>query len=88
MSERRRKQVVDAIGTVVVIVALNLVLRAVGVTDLHLPSLDVPDLPELPGWLRVVLGPGKTIAIGLAIVVGLVLVAVDDHRRGKERDGH
>jgi hypothetical protein len=65
-------------GFLALAVVLNLVVRVVPLPDLDLPSLA---LPEIPGWLHTVVRAKNLIVA--AVVVGIVVAAVVDERRGR-----
>jgi hypothetical protein len=53
---------------------------------LPLPHIDLPaiSLPDLPGWLEFLLGPGKLVI--LAVVVVLAALGETERRRRRETD--
>lgn len=69
-----------------VIVVVVLVWDPLGALagGLDLPSIAFPDLPDLPGWLAFMLGPGKLIAL-VAVVVLVALARSGLRRGGSER---
>jgi hypothetical protein len=79
----------DAIGTsaaavLVLAVLLNVVPRVVSLPSLDVPSFDLPNLPEVPGWIRKLLKIKNWALIGIAILVvaGFVAEEIEKHRRG------
>jgi hypothetical protein len=81
----RRERAAKAAGKVLFVAALIAVAFLV-----PLPNLDI-DLPvwlsppDLPGWLRFLLGPGKLLV--LAVIVLLVVLEQADRRRRDDRPG-
>lgn len=49
--------------------------------DIDPPSLPLPDLPDLPGWVGTIAGPGKFVVL----LVIAILVAVDEVEKRKRK---
>ena len=75
-----------AAAVLVLAILLNVVPRVVPLPSLDLPSLGIPDLPEVPGWARTLLKVKNWLLIGIAVVVviGFVADEIEKHRRGTE----
>jgi hypothetical protein len=71
-----RKATTRVLGVILAVALANLGLNAVELP--HIPLPDLLELPALPAWLKVVLGPGKLIA--LATILALT-AAGEQHRR-------
>jgi hypothetical protein len=83
----RRQRAARTAGKVLVVIALIAVAFLVPLPNVDLPfRLALPDLPDLPGWLRFLLGPGKLIV--LAVIILLIgLEETERHRRQRNGTG-
>jgi uncharacterized protein involved in cysteine biosynthesis len=85
MSENGRSRQSAAVGAGVVLVAV-IVLHVLA-RVLSFPSLDigVPDLPDVPGWVRKLLKIKNWALLGIAIlvVIGFVAGEIEKHRAGR-----
>lgn len=70
-----RKALVRVLAGALAIVLVNVILNAVA-----LPHIDLPELPDFPGWLGFLLGTGKVIVI--AVIIVLAVIGEELARRG------
>ena len=70
------------IAAIAVVIVFDPFGSLVGRVDLSWVSL--PDLPETPGWLRFLIGPGKLIVLGVIVV--LVWAGESERRRRSAAD--
>jgi len=75
------KRFAQLLGIAIVIVIANMLVNA-----LALPHIELPDLPDVPGWIGFIVGKVKLIV--LAIVILLAIVGEETaRRRGSEGAG-
>ena len=62
--------------------------RLVSLPPIDLPSLGLPDLPDVPGWVRKLVKIKNWVLIGIAVlvVVGFVTEEIEKHRRRERTD--
>jgi hypothetical protein len=80
----RRELAKGAAALLAVVILLNVVPRLVTLPALDVPALGLPDVPEVPGWVRKLVKLKNWALIGIAILVliGFVADEIEKRRRG------
>ncbi len=91
MDENHRSPRTIATGAaalLVAVVVLNLLPRLVSLPPIDLPSVGLPDLPDVPGWVRKLVKIKNWVLIGIAVlaVVGFVIEEIQKDRRAKDAE--
>ena len=72
----------------VLVVLLNVLPRLVSLPSIDAPALALPDLPDVPGWVRKLVKIKNWVLLGIAVlvVVGFVAEEIEKHRARRAPD--